>query len=179
MPNNVAMFAGIILGIITSKLYPKKSLNLANKIEKYISKLLSGFAYLIPLFVTGFIVKMQNDGVMGLIIKDYALIFALIAISQFSYILLIYFLLNYFSISGLLNNVKNMLPAALSGFTTMSSAASMPLTMIGAQNNAQDKDIARSVIPVTVNIHLIGDCFAIPIFICYPKKSWYAVAIII
>jgi Na+/H+-dicarboxylate symporter len=65
-----------------------------------------------------------------------------------------------------------MLPAAISGFSTMSSAASMPLTIIGAENNAKNKDLVRSVIPATVNIHLIGDCFAIPILAYAVLKSF-------
>jgi Na+/H+-dicarboxylate symporter len=36
--------------------------------------------------------------------------------------------------------------------------------MIAAEKNANDPDIVRSIIPATVNIHLVGDCFAIPIF---------------
>ena len=64
------------------------------------------------------------------------------------------------------------IPAAVSGFSTMSSAASMPLTIIGAENSAKNKDLARSVIPATVNIHLIGDCFAIPILAYAVLKSF-------
>jgi Na+/H+-dicarboxylate symporter len=48
----------------------------------------------------------------------------------------------------------------------------MPLTIMGAENNAQNKDLARSVIPATVNIHLVGDCFAIPIFAYAVLKSF-------
>jgi Na+/H+-dicarboxylate symporter len=65
-----------------------------------------------------------------------------------------------------------MLPAVISGFTTMSSAASMPLTIIGVENNAKNKEVARVVVPSTVNIHLIGDCFAIPIFAYAILKSF-------
>jgi Na+/H+-dicarboxylate symporter len=54
----------------------------------------------------------------------------------------------------------------------MSSAASMPLTIIGAENNATNKEVARFVIPATVNIHLVGDCFAIPIFAYAVLKSF-------
>jgi Na+/H+-dicarboxylate symporter len=54
----------------------------------------------------------------------------------------------------------------------MSSAAAMPLTIIGTEKNAQNKDLARSVIPATVNIHLIGDCFAIPILAYAILKSF-------
>lgn len=57
-----------------------------------------------------------------------------------------------------------MLPAAITGFCTMSSATAMPLTLIGVEKNAHNPDLARSIVPATVNVHLIGDCFAIPIF---------------
>lgn len=170
--NDKAMFAGIILGIVASKLYKDTAYTLAAYGEKYIGALLRGFVYLIPLFVAGFVVKLQCDDVVGTIVKDYTTIFAVIALAQFSYILAAYFLLNNGRIKEFTNNVKNMLPAAMSGFSTMSSAASMPLTIIGAENNAKNKDIARSVIPATVNIHLVGDCFAIPIFAYAVLKSY-------
>lgn len=170
--NDRATFAGILLGIIASKFQPQKSGTIAKKIESWIGKLLENFVYLIPLFVVGFVVKLQYDGVVGVIIKDYTAIFALIALTQFSYIALAYLLLNHLGIRGSLNNIKNMLPAAISGFSTMSSAASMPLIIIGAENNAQNKDIARCVVPATVNIHLVGDCFAIPIFAYAVLKSF-------
>ena len=172
LANDKAMFAGIILGILASSLQPKRSAIIATKMDAYIGQLLRGFTYFIPLFVAGFVVKLQSDGVIGVIIKDYTAIFALIAFAQFSYIALAYLLLNNFRVPDFLNNIKNMIPAAISGFSTMSSAASMPLTLIGAENNSKNKDIARSVIPATVNIHLVGDCFAIPILAYAVLKSF-------
>ena len=162
--NDKAMFAGIIFGILAAKLQPKKSQFIAIKIEIYIKKLLNGFVYLIPLFVSGFIVKLQYDGIVMVIIKDYTAIFTLIALAQFSYIAFLYFAMNNFKIKGFLNSIKNMIPAGISGFSTMSSAASMPLTVIGTENNAKNKELVACVIPATVNIHLVGDCFAIPVF---------------
>ena len=170
--NDKAMFAGIILGIIASKICPVPAHKIATKVDQWISWLLKGFVYLIPFFVVGFVVKLQFDDVVGTIIKDYSAIFALIAFAQFSYIILAYFLLSNCKIKAFVNSIKNMLPAAISGFSTMSSAASMPLTIIGAENNAKNKDLVRSVIPATVNIHLIGDCFAIPILAYAVLKSF-------
>ena len=57
-----------------------------------------------------------------------------------------------------------MSPAAIAGIGTMSSAASMPLTIIGAEKNSKHPSMVRAIIPATVNIHLLGDCFGIPIF---------------
>lgn len=170
--NDKAMFAGIILGIIASKICPESARKIATRADQCISWLLRGFVYFIPLFVVGFVVKLQFDGVVGTIVKDYTTIFALIAFAQFSYISLVYLVLNNGNVKSFANSIKNMLPAAISGFSTMSSAASMPLTIIGAQNNAKNKDLVHSVIPATVNIHLTGDCFAIPILAYAVLKSF-------
>lgn len=172
LANDKAMFAGIILGALLSRLTPGKAGKIANKINQLIAYLLQIIVYLIPFFVAGFIVKLQYDGVVSVIIKDYAPIFLLVALAQFTYIGLLFFSLNRFKIAGLLRDLNNMLPAAISGFSTMSSAASMPLTLIGVENNTKNKELSRAVIPATVNIHLIGDCFAIPIFAYAVLKSF-------
>ena len=54
----------------------------------------------------------------------------------------------------------------------MSSVAAMPLTLVGVEKNAKNPEVSRSIIPATVNIHLIGDCFAIPIFAFAILKSF-------
>ncbi len=170
--NNKAMFLGIILGIGLGILKPRFAERSSQQLDWLVAKVLKVFTFIIPIFVTGFVVKLQYDGVMQTIVKDYTLIFAIIAAAQFSYIFSIYLVLNRFRIFSAFKNIKNILPAAIAGFSTMSSAAVMPLTIIGAENNAKNKDLARAVIPATVNIHLIGDCFAIPIFAFAILKSF-------
>lgn len=170
--NDKAMFAGVGLGILTARFMPELATPVANKIDWMITRILNNFVYFIPAFVLGFVVKMQYDGVMTTIIKDYASIFVMIALAQFTYILFVYFVLSQFRVSQAWQRVKNILPAALTGFSTMSSAAAMPLTMAGAERNAENKDLAKAVIPATVNIHLVGDCFAIPILAYAVMKSF-------
>ncbi len=170
--NDQAMFAGVLLGILAAKFYPKQAAKIADNLNKVIEKALYLIVYLIPLFVAGFVIKLQYDGVMSTIIKDYGSIFLIITLSQISYLSLAYFLLSNIKLKEFITNIKNMIPAAISGFSTMSSAASMPLTIIGAQNNAKNKELAKSVIPATVNIHLVGDCFATPILAFAILKSF-------
>ena len=170
--NEKVMFGGIILGILMALWKEDWAHRLAIKLEWGVVRILKLFTYLIPLFITGFMIKLQADGVMQVIIRDYTFIFVLIALALFGYIFLAYFILDRFKFGRFLSSIKNMLPAAMSGFTTMSSAASMPLTLIGTESNTQNKDIAHSVIPATVNVHLIGDCFAIPIFAYAVLKNY-------
>ncbi|AIL65387.1 Sodium:dicarboxylate symporter family protein [Rickettsiales bacterium Ac37b] len=172
LDNDHAMFASIIAGILCSKSKSPFLTKFLEYLEKYIASILKAIIYIIPMFIVGFIVKLQYDGKALLILKEYSLIFLIIALAQFTYIFILYYLLNHLSFTAFLNNIKNMLPAAISAFSSMSSAASMPLTIIGAENNAKNKHIIRSVIPITVNIHLIGDCFAIPILAYAIIKSF-------
>lgn len=162
--NHYAMFSGIILGIVTTKINVNFAMSASLIFEKIVNSLLKFVTMLIPFFITGFIIKMQFDGIISQILKDYTLIFAIIAAVQLSYIFFLYFIFEQFNINNALISIKNMIPAALSGFSTMSSAATMPLTIIGASRNAQNKSLVQTVIPATVNIHLIGDCIAIPCF---------------
>jgi len=170
--NEVAMFSGLILGLLGGYFKIHAAKKLAGILDKIVGRILHFIIYLIPFFVTGFIFKLYNDGVMGVIIQQYSLIFVLIALAQYSYILLAYFLLSRCRFSEFFKSVKNMIPAAITGFSTMSSAASMPLTIIGAEKNAKNKGLVSSVIPATVNVHLVGDCFAIPILAFALMKSF-------
>lgn len=164
LPNSLALFSGIILGILFALANKKMATKLANGLGFIVSGIIKCIAVMIPLFIAGFVLKLQHDGVIVHIIKNYTVIFVIIAASQYAYIMLAYFILNSGRFSQTLHSIKNMIPAAISGFSTMSSAASMPLTIMGVEHNVKQKELAKIVVPTTVNIHLIGDCIAIPIF---------------
>lgn len=170
--NSHAMFAGIVLGIFSTKISPLVTARVAACMESMINKILQAILYIIPLFVAGFIVKLQEDGIVGTIIKDYTSVFLCVVLTLITYLSCMYFVLHKFNKKSFISHFKNILPAAMSGFSTMSSAASMPLTIIGTENSVKNKYLARSVIPATVNIHLIGDCIAIPIFAYAVLKSF-------
>ena len=164
VPNQIAMFSGIILGVVFSY----AATNIGEKLAKnmnivalfILEKLL---VPIMPIFVLGFIIRMLHDGLLIELLKNYALVFLLIFSAQLSYILLIYWLGAKFNLRIWYENVKCMLPAAITGFSTMSSAAAMPITLLATAKNTSDDEFARLVIPTTVNIHLMGDCIAIPI----------------
>ena len=162
--NAYAMFAGLALGIVFSRWKPSWAEKVVKKLDQGVGVILRFFMLVMPIFIAGFAMKMAHDDVIQHILGDYAQIFAVVAAALCCYIGLIYLLASRFQWPQFVSSVKNMLPAAAAGFGAMSSAAAMPLTILGAQKNASNPDVARAVIPATVNIHLIGDCFAIPIF---------------
>jgi len=162
--NDHAMFAGLALGVLLALFAPQAAGRFSVLMEKVVGRILKGILWAIPLFILGFVVKLSHEGILVQLIRDYAWILGVVAGAVFSYIAFLYFAANGFQFRASARSIKNLLPAALAGFGSMSSAAAMPLTILGAEKNARNPDLARSVIPATVNIHLIGDCFAIPIF---------------
>lgn len=172
--NDKAMFGGILCGVLFSLLKPNIARQSSQLLANMVNKALYYFTYIIPFFVAGFVVKLSYDGLVKSIVEQYAIILAIIVVAQFSYIALIYFVANNLKIKQCLLALKNMLPATIAGFSTMSSASAMPLTLLATQKNAGKSDFARSIIPTTVNIHLIGDCFAIPILAYAILKSYGA-----
>ena len=170
--NDWAMLAGLLSGILLGRLKPSWTPLLIAQIDRGVNWLLKGFLYAIPLFISGFFIKMVHDKMIGHILQNYGKIFALTACSLLAYISLIYWLASRNGKLSFFQSFKNMLPAALAGFGSMSSAAAMPLTLLAVEKNSRYPDLARSIIPATVNVHLIGDCFAIPIFAFAILKSF-------
>ena len=170
--NNIAMLLGLVFGLIGGKLQSKSMLKLSEQLNQITQFLLKYIIYLVPFFVVGFVMKLQQDGVMQMIIQDYLQIFGIIIITQIVYIVAYYFMINRFNLKVTYLSLKHILPAAIAGFTTMSSAAALPLTMNAVSKHAINKDIARSTVSVTTNIHLIGDCIGIPIFAYALMKSF-------
>ncbi len=170
--NDWAMLAGLLSGILLGRLKLSWTPLLIAQIDRGVNWLLKGFLYAIPLFISGFFIKMVHDKMIGHILQNYGKIFALTACSLLAYISLIYWLASRNGKLSFFQSFKNMLPAALAGFGSMSSAAAMPLTLLAVEKNSRYPDLARSIIPATVNVHLIGDCFAIPIFAFAILKSF-------
>jgi Na+/H+-dicarboxylate symporter len=65
--------------------------------------------------------------------------------------------------SEAIRKFKNMVPSILLGLFSMSSAAAIPSTIRAGEENVEDKELVRFVVPSTANMHLLGDCFSIPI----------------
>jgi hypothetical protein len=170
--NGKAMLAGVLSGVICGKLMPNFTEKANCYLEKGIALVLKGLLCVLPLFIGGFLVKMIHEEMLGLILYQYALVFAIVAGAVFSYIVLIYLIGSGFHAKTFMSNIKNMFPAALVGFSSMSSAAALPLSILGVEKNGKNCGIARAIIPAAVNIHLIGDCFAIPIFAFAILKSF-------
>jgi Na+/H+-dicarboxylate symporter len=115
------------------------------------------FIPVLPLYVFGYSLKLSYEGSLVFLVHNYAHVFFLSMGLLVVYSFLQYLIAAKGNFSKLMLFLENMLPAGLTGFTTMSSAATMPVTIQSTEKNIQDKDFADLVIPATANIHMIGD----------------------
>lgn len=162
LSNFHALACGFVSSIVVSTLLPKKSKELSNKMLDLTLFILKTFLTpIIPIFVLGLALKMQHDQVLSIIFKDYSIIFIIIASATYLYVFLLYGAANSFKITSWIASIGNMIPAFITAMSTMSSNATMPLSLEGSKKNVKQPDIASSVVPITASFHLVGDCFFI------------------
>src|SRR5690606_3504432 len=76
------------------------------------------------------------------------------------YLLLLFIIAGSFRIHEIGRQIKNIWPVGVIAFTSSSSAATMPFTIVAVEKNIQDPLFAGLIIPATTNIQQIGDCIA-------------------
>ncbi len=139
---------------------------------------------ILPFFIFGFIIKMWHEGTLLLIIKDYSMVLFLIAVLSYGYIAFVSLALCKFNFKNAFTKCKNMAESVLIGLVGMSSAVAIPNTIKACEKNLDSPKIAKFVVPASANMHLLGDCFAIPIIACammasfgthYPTMSEYLI----
>ncbi len=159
-----SLLLGVSVGLIFSLIKAPRVTTLAHKMRHYMTVFLQkAFIPLLPVYVFGFILKMEYEGTLSILVKSSGHVFGLLWVIIILYLTLLYFIASGFRLSRFFEVVQNMLPAGITGFSTMSSAATMPVTLAATEKNMGDEQFADLVIPTTVNIHLIGDALAIPI----------------
>ena len=115
-----------------------------------------------PIFISGTALKLQHDGILVEICQKYLPILLVFVISACGWILLQFLVLSKFNISQFSFYIRNLIPAVVTAFGSMSSAAALPLSISAAEKNLANKGNASIIVPSSVNIHLVGDCLFIP-----------------
>lgn len=175
LSNKLALIIGVILGILLPIFIKDKAEQVADKLFDYVMKFINKvFIPIIPLFIVGFMIKLQHDNIFELAIINHLYILKIIIAVALIYILLIYLLAKHFNIVAFLKSLTNMLPAIFVAFISMSSTAALPYMIDGVQKNTNKKSkILISLIPSTSNMHLLGDCFLVPACIMIVLKMFH------
>ncbi|MFK7760516.1 MAG: cation:dicarboxylase symporter family transporter [Candidatus Midichloriaceae bacterium] len=174
--NDQALSVGFILSIIFSFKRNKKIENFTKTMSNISTKFLKKFFIpILPLFVLGFVIKLQHEGALENAIKVYGKVLLIIVITQISYLCLFYFVISKFKIKKCLMYLKSVFPAAFTGFSAISSAASMSVLLISMEKIFNNKStLYKAIVPAVINTHTLGSAIGVTILTFATIKTFNA-----
>ncbi len=164
--NQQVLVFGFAIGMFFALRPSEPVLKFARKINGYAHIFLKRvFVPLLPLFILGFVFKLEQDDILETGLAVYAPILFLVVGLQIFYITMIYLIAAKFSLKKFFFYIRNILPATLTGFSTVSSAATLPILILATEKNLKDKKMAQTIVPAVVNIHTLGSALGLTILI--------------
>lgn len=156
-PANGMLF-GFILGIIFSFIKSSGIMRLSENFKSFISSILNKLLIpVLPIFIFGFFVKMRFEGTIEALMAGYSKVFIFVTLLLFAYLAILLIIAHGCNMRSAWRHVKCMITPLLTGFTTMSSMATLPFTLACTKDVLEDDDYSDFIIPFTNGIHMIGD----------------------
>lgn len=159
-----ALLAAIVLGLIFVFIpmghVERGIARLKNNLEHFFTYIFIPF---LPLYVFGFLLEIQYQGVLLNLIKNYGGAFFLIVILQWTLLFFMYWLATQFDFAKTMKALRNAAGSYLTAFSTMSSTATVPVSIKAAEANTGNSSLAHVAMPIMANVHLLGDAISTPI----------------
>lgn len=162
--SDYALLAAIALGLIFAFTpmgrVERGIARLKRQLEQFFTLIFIPF---LPLYVLGFLLEIQYKGVLLNLIKNYGGAFFLIVILQWTAIFCMYWLATQFDFAKAMQAIRNAAASYLTAFSTMSSTASVPVSIKCAIANTGNSALAHVAMPIMANVHLLGDAISTPV----------------
>jgi Na+/H+-dicarboxylate symporter len=162
--NGYALILGLIIGVSCSIFSLSKVEHYANTLNKammfFMSKI---FTRILPIFIAGFLLKMLREGELKQMFENQLFATLSVILLIFSYLAIWLVIASGFRLARLKEIFFNILPAMITAFSTMSSAATLPLALEAAEKNTKDPLLSRSLIPMIMNFHMMGSSMAVSV----------------
>ncbi len=163
LSNEISLVIGIVSGIVANTIRIKFLRRIINAGHIFSMFYLNRIVVpLVPFFVLGFIAKLSYEGLfIELLEKNWIYLMTIIStvVLYLTFLLYVSAKISKKSRMTILNNIGT---AIITAFSTMSSTATLPLSLKAAEKNVSNKSFAGIYIPTSVNIHLIGDSIILP-----------------
>jgi Na+/H+-dicarboxylate symporter len=159
-----ALFAGIIVGIVNS-LRPNKYVFFVIRLmhDGVLQFMKKFFVPMLPIFVGGFLLKLFAEGRVSGFLEQNAKVCVIMCGFLWCYLTVWLMAAASFQRARAAEILRNVTPAIVTAFSTMSSAAALPISLAAAEKNTKDKVLADAVMPLTLNFHMVGDTIVVPI----------------
>ncbi|OAN17666.1 sodium:glutamate symporter [Photobacterium jeanii] len=111
---------------------------------------------MLPFYISGIFAEMAAEGTVFTTLKTFGVVLALAVFMHWVWITIQYTVTGLAMGQSPFKLIKSMLPAYFTAVGTMSSAATIPVTLRQTKSNGVDESIANFTIPLCATIHLSG-----------------------
>jgi len=129
----------------------------------------------LPLYVFGFFLKMMRELPMAQLCSAYGMIFALAITMQVLWLVVAYMVVNSGQSHKMVPALITALPSYVTALGTMSSIATLPVSLVAAEKNTGNRSLAQFAMPILANIHLMGDAVCTPLFALATMKLFFGI----
>jgi Na+/H+-dicarboxylate symporter len=116
---------------------------------------------LLPFYIAGIFADLAAAGTVFRTLATFGIVLALAVSLHWVWIALLFTIAGLRAGASPLSLVRNMLPAYFTALGTMSSAATIPVTLQSARNNSVREHIADFTVPLCATVHLSGSTITI------------------
>jgi len=116
---------------------------------------------LLPFYIAGVFAEMAAAGTVFETLKTFGVILLLSISLHWVYIVSMFVIAGIKAGVSPVTLIKNMLPAYFTALGTMSSAATIPVTLQSVKNNNVSEDVANFTVPLCATTHLAGSTITI------------------
>ena len=116
---------------------------------------------LLPLYIAGEFAQMAAAGTVFSTLKTFGIVLLLAVVMHWGWIITLYTLAGIKAGKSPFALIKNMLPAYFTALGTMSSAATIPVSLQATKTNGVKPDVANFTVPLCATIHLSGSTITI------------------
>lgn len=157
-----ALALAFILGIGISATNASKLRNVLNEGKDIIEVLLSKVIIpALPFYIAGVFAEMTVDGTVFSTLKTFGVVLVLAIVMHWIWITVLYVGTAAAMGKSPVTLLKNMLPAYFTALGTMSSAATIPVSLKATKSNNIRDGIANFTVPLCASIHLSGSTITI------------------
>ncbi|WP_423187938.1 dicarboxylate/amino acid:cation symporter [Alishewanella sp. d11] len=116
---------------------------------------------LLPLYIAGVFAEMAVAGSVFVTLKTFGIVLVMAIVLHWLWIIALFIPAGLKAGKSPFSLIKNMLPAYFTALGTMSSAATIPVSLQANKNNGVSEDVANFAVPLCATTHLAGSTITI------------------
>ncbi len=157
-----ALLLAFIVGIGIQYIHGQATEKLVQEGQNILQLLLKSVVIpILPIYILGIFVNFSASGIILNTFAGYIGVLCLVIILQFIWLLVLYTTAGIISKQNPFSLLRNMLPAYMTAFGTMSSVSTIPVSIRSIKKNRVHESIVNVTVPLCATIHLSGSIITI------------------